>query len=310
MPPTNIGSFQILGLLGRGGMGEVFRARDTRLDRLVAIKSLPPHFLHDQDRVARFEREARVLASLSHPGIAAIHGLEEADGQRYLVLEFVEGETLADRLARGAIPIAESLAIAKQVAAALEAAHEKGVVHRDLKPGNLMVTAEGTVKVLDFGLARTDGSAAGGATQMGGASMATATSPALVQSPTMPGAILGTAGYMSPEQIRGKAVDKRVDIFAFGCVLFEMLAGKPPFLCETVAESLAATLHKEAELGSLPPRRRDASATSSHPASPRTATDACATSAMHCSRSTVRSPTPRSRARRHVRARACRASSP
>lgn len=253
MPPTNIGSFQILGLLGRGGMGEVFRARDTRLDRLVAIKSLPPHFLHDQDRVARFEREARVLASLSHPGIAAIHGLEEADGQRYLVLEFVEGETLADRLARGAIPIAESLAIAKQVAAALEAAHEKGVVHRDLKPGNLMVTAEGTVKVLDFGLARTDGSAAGGATQMGGASMATATSPALVQSPTMPGAILGTAGYMSPEQIRGKAVDKRVDIFAFGCVLFEMLAGKPPFLCETVAESLAATLHKEAELGSLPP---------------------------------------------------------
>ncbi len=241
-------------------MGEVFLAKDTRLDRRVAVKVLPQHFLHDRDRLARFEREARVLASLNHPGIGAIHGLEESDGQRFLILEFIDGETLADRLTRGPIPIGEALAIASQLAAALEAAHEKGVIHRDLKPGNLMVTAEGVVKVLDFGLARAEDSGGNLASRDPSRAdqAATATSPALVDSPTMPGAILGTAGYMAPEQVRGKAIDKRVDIFAFGCILFEMLVGKPPFLSETVAESLAATLHKDPELDALPretPRR-------------------------------------------------------
>jgi serine/threonine-protein kinase len=196
--PSAVGPFKIERDLGRGGMGEVYLARDTRLDRAVAIKALPAHLTQDQDRLARFQREAKVLASLNHPGIGAIYGLEEADGRQYLILEFVEGETLADRLTNGPIPVSESLSIAKQIAEALEAAHEKGVIHRDLKPANVMVTPDGAVKVLDFGLARTaDGS-------LSSTAMATPDSPTMPQnSPTIPGAIMGTVGYMSPEQARG-----------------------------------------------------------------------------------------------------------
>ncbi len=229
-------------------MGEVYLARDTRLDRLVAIKALPAHLAQDADRLARFQREAKVLASLNHPGIGAIYGLEEAAGHQYLILEYVEGETLTDRLANGPIPVDESLAIAKQIAEATEVAHEKGVIHRDLKPSNVMVTPEGVVKVLDFGLARTaDGTPA--STAPGGPA-----SPTLpMGSPTIPGAIMGTAGYMSPEQARGKPVDKRSDIFSFGCVVFEMLTGACPFPGETVTDSLGAILHREPDWSLLPP---------------------------------------------------------
>ena len=249
MHPAAIGPFKIERELGRGGMGEVYLARDTRLDRQVAIKVLPAHLAQDPDRLARFQREAKVLASLNHPGIGAIYGLEEVGGHQYLILEFVEGETLADRLVSGAIPVEEALSIARQIAEALEVAHEKGVIHRDLKPANVMVTPDGVVKVLDFGLARTaDGSPSTTTAP------AAADSPTLpIRSPTIPGAIMGTAGYMSPEQARGKTVDKRSDIFSFGCVLYEMLSGTMPFRGETVADSIGATLHKESDLGLLPP---------------------------------------------------------
>ena len=250
MHPAAIGPFQIERELGRGGMGEVFFARDTRLDRHVAIKALPTHLAQDPDRLVRFQREAKVLASLNHPGIGAIYGLEEAGGHQYLILEYVEGETLADRLAKGPIPVDEALPMARQIAEALEVAHEKGVIHRDLKPGNVMVTPEGVVKVLDFGLART----ADGAPAPGGPESPTITSPArYAHSPTIPSVIMGTAGYMSPEQARGKPVDKRSDIFSFGCVLYEMLTGAQPFSGETVADAIGATLHKESDLGLLPP---------------------------------------------------------
>lgn len=240
MPPASIGPYQIERELGRGGMGEVYLARDSRLDRAVAIKGLPAHLSQDADRLSRFQREAKVLASLSHPGIGAIYGLEEAGGSQYLILEYVDGDTLADRLSAGPIPVGEALMLAKQVAEALEAAHEKGVVHRDLKPGNVMVTGEGVVKVLDFGLART-AEGAGSSAVLG-----VPDSPTMpVASPTIPGAIMGTAGYMSPEQARGKAVDKRSDIFSFGCVLYEMLTGAGPFPGETVTDSLGAILHRE-----------------------------------------------------------------
>src|SRR5262249_52470059 len=216
MYPTSIGPYEIQRELGRGGMGEVYLARDTRLDRSVAIKSLPRDFTGDPDRVARFQREAKVLASLNHPNIAAIHGLEEFDGHRYLVLEYVEGENLAARLKRGSVPLDEALVIAGQIAAAPEAAHEKGIIHRDLKPGNVMVRPDGSAKVLDFGLARTaDGPTSSGAIATT-ADSPTVTSPVVVHSPTIPGVILGTAGYMSPEQARGKALDKRSDIWSFG----------------------------------------------------------------------------------------------
>ena len=255
-----IGPFKIERELGRGGMGEVYLARDTQLDRYVAIKALPVHLGHDPDRLARFQREAKVLASLNHPGIGAIYGLEESGGHHYLILEFVGGETLADRLSKGPIPIDESLSIAKQIADALEAAHEKGVIHRDLKPSNVMVTPEGVAKVLDFGLARTDaGAAPSSAVAKEGLESPTLTSPArFANSPTIPGVIMGTAGYMSPEQARGKQVDKRSDNFSFGCVLYEMLTGVKPFHGETVADAIGATLHKETDLGLLPagvPRR-------------------------------------------------------
>jgi len=244
-------------------MGVVYLATDTRLDRQVAIKALPADLAADPDRLARFQREAKVLASLNHPNVGGIHGLESADGHQYLVLEYIEGETLADRLAAGPIPVADSLPLAKQIAEALEVAHEKGIVHRDLKPGNVMVTLDGVVKVLDFGLARTaEGSPS--STNVAGKpgvmpDSPTVTSPArYAHSPTIPGVIMGTAGYMSPEQARGNPVDKRSDIFSFGCVLYEMLTGSQPFRGETVADAIGATLHKESDLALLPaqtPRR-------------------------------------------------------
>ena len=259
MHPASIGPFTIERELGRGGMGEVYLARDTRLDRQVAIKAMPAHLAQDPDRLARFQREAKVLASLNHPGIGTIYGLEEADGHQYLILEFVEGETLADWVSRGAIPVEESLSLAKQIAEALDLAQEKGVIHRDLKPGNVMVTPDGIVKVLDFGLARTEEGPASSITAKSLADSPTVTSPArAVHSPTIPGVIMGSAGYMSPEQARGKSVDKRSDIFSFGCVLFEMLTGAQPFRGETVADAIGATLHKELDLNLLPaktPRR-------------------------------------------------------
>ena len=217
---TQLGSHEITALLGKGGMGEVYRARDTRLKREVAIKIPPEEFSRDRDRVNRFQREAEVLASLNHPNIAAIHNLEEANGLQYLVLELVEGETLADRLQRGSIPIEEVLPTAKSISEALEAAHEKGVVHRDLKPANVKITPDGKVKVLDFGLAK--------AFADGVSDLHLSNSPTMM-SPSMPGMILGTAAYMSPEQAKGKAVDKRADIWAFGVVVYEMLTGGTMF---------------------------------------------------------------------------------
>jgi len=251
MHPATIGPYQITRELGRGGMGVVYLATDTKLDRQVAIKALPTDLATDPDRLARFQREAKVLASLNHSHVGGIYGLESADGNQYLVLEYIEGETLANRLERGPIPVDEALTLAKQIAEALEAAHEKGIIHRDLKPGNVMVTPDGVIKVLDFGLARTaDGSPSSTSAVM--ADSPTVTSP-VRHSPTLPGAIMGTAGYMSPEQARGKPVDKRSDIFSFGCVLYEMLTGAGPFPGETVTDSLGAILHREPNWSLLPP---------------------------------------------------------
>src|SRR5580704_1048334 len=206
-------------------MGQVFRARDTKLDRDVAIKILPEAFTHDADRLARFTREAKTLASLNHPNIAGIYGLEESGGVTALVMELVAGEDLSQRIARGAIPIDEALPIAKQIAEALEAAHEHGIIHRDLKPANIKVRADGTVKVLDFGLAKALGPAAASEAAAALANSPTLTSPALTER----GVILGTAAYMSPEQAAGKAVDKRSDLWGFGVVLLEMLTGRRVF---------------------------------------------------------------------------------
>ena len=229
-------------------MGEVYRARDTRLGRDVAIKALPAAFAQDPERLARFEREAKLLASLNHPNVAGIHGVEEAGGTRYLVLEFVDGETLEAALKRGPLPLAEVLDVARQVAAGVEAAHEAGVVHRDLKPGNIMLTASGGVKVLDFGLAK------GGV-----ARTASSSDPQLSASPTMTyaatqaGMILGTAAYMSPEQARGRAVDRRTDVWSFGCVLYECLAGRQAFEGETVSDLIARILEREPDWSAIPP---------------------------------------------------------
>ncbi len=237
-----IGAYRILSLLGAGGMGEVYRARDTKLGRDVAIKVLPPAFTADPERVARFEREARTLAMLNHPHIGAIYGLEEHDGVRVLVLEIVEGSTLANRLAVRPVPLMEALGFARQIAEALEAAHDRGIVHRDLKPANISITPDGSAKVLDFGLAKVltgDGSTLD-----------------LTESPKMTGTregmILGTAAYMSPEQARGKPVDKRSDIWSFGCVLYEMLAGRTPFPGETLSDTIAAVLEREPDWSALP----------------------------------------------------------
>ena len=255
-PGTRLGPYEILSALGAGGMGEVYRARDTRLERAVAIKVLPQAFATDTERVARFAREARTLASLNHPHIAALYGLEDADGVKALVMELVEGEDLSQRIARGAISIDEALPIAKQIVEALEAAHEQGIIHRDLKPANIKVREDGTVKVLDFGLAKAMEPASGSSPNV--SQSPTITTPAHVrqgyggQAMTQSGMILGTAAYMSPEQARGRAVDRRADIWAFGAVLFEMLSGRPPFDGETSIELLGSVMHKEPTWGLLP----------------------------------------------------------
>ncbi|HXJ15990.1 MAG TPA: protein kinase [Candidatus Polarisedimenticolia bacterium] len=246
---TKLGPYEILSPLGVGGMGEVYRARDTKLNRDVALKVLPEIFAANAERMARFQREAQVLASLNHPNIAAIYGLEESGATRALVMELVEGETLADQLKSGAIRSDDALPVAKQIADALEYAHERGIIHRDLKPANVKVTPEGTVKVLDFGLAK--------ALDPGATSSPTGTaplqdSPTLTAAATQAGVILGTAAYMSPEQARGKTVDRRADIWAFGCVLYEMLTGKRPFEGETVTDVLAALVVKEPDWDALP----------------------------------------------------------
>jgi eukaryotic-like serine/threonine-protein kinase len=242
---TKLDSYEVVAQIGAGGMGEVYQAHDTKLGRDVAIKVLPEAFAHDPERLARFQREAKMLASLNHPNIATIHGLEHSDSVQYLVMELVSGETLAERVKRdGAVPIEEALIIAKQIAEALEAAHEKGIIHRDLKPANVKVTPEGKVKVLDFGLAKAfEGETAN--EDMGN-------SPTLSRAATMQGVILGTAAYMSPEQARGKAVDKRTDIWAFGCVLFELLTGKQAFHGEDITDILAAVVRAEPAWQALP----------------------------------------------------------
>jgi Tol biopolymer transport system component/tRNA A-37 threonylcarbamoyl transferase component Bud32 len=246
-PGARLGPYEVVSPLGAGGMGEVYRARDTKLGRDVALKVLPEAFTADADRLARFEREAKVLASLNHPNIGHIYGLEEADGQKALVLELVEGPTLADRIAKGPLPPDEAVPIAKQIAEALEAAHEQGVIHRDLKPANVKVRPDLTVKVLDFGLARAyDG-------ELEGSSSDLSQSPTLAHSGTEAGVILGTAAYMAPEQATGKRVDKRADIWAFGAVLFEVLTGQRPFTGDSVSEVLASVIKDEPSWAQLPP---------------------------------------------------------
>jgi serine/threonine-protein kinase len=269
-PGTRLGPYEIVTLLGAGGMGEVYRARDTKLGRDVALKILPDSFAHDAERVARFKREAQVLAALNHPHIAAIYGLDEAGPTQFLVLELVDGETLAARINKGPQPLRglqvdEALAIARQIADALGAAHEKGIIHRDLKPANIALTASDQVNVLDFGLAKYEAGGAGRAGEARGAGpagpqVAQGFSPAVSHSPTITtpammtgvGVILGTAAYMSPEQAKGRAADKRSDVWSFGCVLFEMLTGTRPFEGEDVSDTLASVLKTEPDWMTLP----------------------------------------------------------
>jgi eukaryotic-like serine/threonine-protein kinase len=246
---SRCGPYEILASIGAGGMGEVYQARDTKLGRDVAIKVLPEAFAHDPERLSRFQREAKMLASLNHPNIAAIYGLEENAGSSCLVMELVPGDTLADRIKRdGAFSVEETIAIAKQIAEALEAAHEKGIIHRDLKPANVKVTPEGKVKVLDFGLAK----AFTGESASQSLNQSLANSPTMSGAATMQGVILGTAAYMSPEQARGKPLDKRADIWAFGVVLYEMLTGQQLFAGETVSDTLAAVLRHEPDWSKIP----------------------------------------------------------
>ena len=244
-PGSHLGTYEITSILGAGGMGEVYRARDRKLGREVAIKVLPEEFSSDPARVSRFEREARMLAAVNHPTIAAIYGAEEDGEQRYIVMELVEGDTLAQRLATGALPVADALRIAAQTAEALEVAHEKGVIHRDLKPANIKITPTGKVKVLDFGLAKAmDLPFAGDMSR----------SPTLVMDESRPGEIVGTPEFMSPEQARGKDTDRRTDVWSFGCILFEMLSGRRAFTGETVTDALAAILHNDPDWTLLPVR--------------------------------------------------------
>ena len=238
------GKYRITEEIGRGGMGVVYQAEDTKLAREVAIKVLPEVFTQDPERLARFEREARVLASLNHPNIAAIYGVEEADGKRFLVLELVEGETLAERLSRGALSLEETLEVCRQIAEGLEGAHEKSIIHRDLKPSNVKITPERKVKILDFGLAK--------AFHDQVSEVDLSKSPTITADMTQPGVILGTAAYMSPEQATGRPVDKRADIWTFGCILFECLAGRRAFAGDTITETLAAILKEEPNWKVLP----------------------------------------------------------
>jgi eukaryotic-like serine/threonine-protein kinase len=246
---TRLGPYDITGLLGAGGMGEVYRARDTKLQRDVAIKVLPEALAHDTDRLARFEREARTLASLNHPQIAQIYGLEESEGITALVMELVEGDDLSQRIGRGAIPFDEALPIAKQIAEALEAAHQQGIIHRDLKPANIKLRPDGTVKVLDFGLAKALAPEPHPASANDRSQSPTITSPAML---TAAGIVLGTAAYMAPEQAKGREADKRSDIWAFGCVLYEMLTARRPFDGEDMTEVLGAVVRLEPPWEALP----------------------------------------------------------
>jgi serine/threonine-protein kinase len=243
--PAKIGPYDITREIGRGGMGVVYLARDERLDRDVAIKALPDELAADPGRLARFESEGKALAQLSHPNVAGIHGVEESDGRQFLILEYVQGDTLGDRLEAGPIPVEEALELAMGIASGLEAAHDVGVIHRDLKPDNIKITPEGSVKVLDFGLAKRSETSS---------SANPADSPTVTtqRSPTIPGAILGTAAYMSPEQARGRRIDKRTDIWSFGVILFEMLTGGNPFVGESVSDSIGAVIHKAIDLDALP----------------------------------------------------------
>ena len=245
-PGTTLGIYAVTAKIGEGGMGEVWQARDTKLDRDVALKVLPEAFTSDPDRLARFEREAKVLASLNHPNIGSIYGLEEAEGVKALVLELVEGPTLADRIKQGPIPLDEALPIAKQIAEALEAAHEQGVIHRDLKPANIKVKDDGMVKVLDFGLAKAFQPDASGP------NISASPTISLTAAATQMGMVIGTAAYMSPEQAKGKTVDKRADIWAFGAVLFEMLSGQKPFPGDDVSDTLATVLKSDPNWQTLP----------------------------------------------------------
>jgi serine/threonine protein kinase len=245
-PGTRLGVYEVTAPIGEGGMGQVYRATDTTLGRQVAIKILPDAFASDPERLARFEREAKTLASLNHSHIASIYGFEKSAGLHALVMELVEGEDLSQRIARGAIPLDEALPIAKQIAEALEAAHEQGIIHRDLKPANIKVRVDGTVKVLDFGLAKAMEPT--GVILHGVSRAPTITTPAMTQA----GLILGTAAYMSPEQARGRVVDKRADIWAFGCVFYEMLTGRRVFDGEEVSDTLAFVLTKDPDWSGLP----------------------------------------------------------
>src|SRR5687767_3932224 len=249
-PGTRLGVYEVVGVLGAGGMGEVYRAHDTKLNRDVALKILPDAFASDPRRVARFEREAQTLAAVNHSNIAHIHGLEESGNVRALAMELVEGEDLSRRLVRGTIPTDEALPIAKQIAQALEAAHEQGIIHRDLKPANVMVSRDGAVKVLDFGLAKLlDPALDERASDAAAAATPTLTSPPML---TSAGVVLGTAAYMAPEQARGREADRRADIWAFGCVLYEMLTAKRAFHGETLTDIVAAVIHTEPDWSRLP----------------------------------------------------------
>ena len=241
---TRLAHYEILEAIGKGGMGEVYRARDGKLGRDVAIKVLPEEFAENEERLARFKREAKVLASLNHPNIASIYGLEQSGNIHYLVLELVPGETLAERISRGPIPLEEALDIATQMAEALEEAHEQGIVHRDLKPANVKQTEDGKIKVLDYGLAKVFQEE----TPEADSSM----SPTLTRDATRVGVILGTAAYMSPEQARGKSVDRRTDIWAFGAVLFEMLTGTKPFPGDDISQTLARVIDREPDWNAVP----------------------------------------------------------
>ena len=243
-PGVKLGHYEIQSLIGKGGMGEVYHGKDTRLNRSVAVKVLPQIFLADSNRLIRFQREAKLLASLNHSNVASIHGFEESNGMHFLVMEFVEGSTLAELLAKHPLPVDEALRIALQISEALEYAHEHGVVHRDLKPANIKLRPDGTVKILDFGLAK--------AVQDENIPNDVSISPTISHHATEIGMILGTAAYMSPEQAKGKPVDRRADIWSFGVVLYEMLTGQKPFRGETISETLASVLKEEPDLTSLP----------------------------------------------------------
>ena len=242
---TRLGNYEILSPLGSGGMGEVYRARDTRLGRSVAIKALPETLARDPERLSRLEREAQLLASVQHPNIAVLYGIEDVGGTSYLAMELIEGETLSQRIARGVLSVSETLEVGVQIASALDSAHERGIVHRDLKPSNVMITSTSAIKVLDFGLAK-------GAASISDSGLDLSTSPTMVAHGTAAGMVVGTASYMSPEQARGRPVDRRTDVWAFGCILFECLTGRQTFTGETASDVLARVLEREPDWTLLP----------------------------------------------------------